>query len=154
MTAGANEAIINTSFAGTGVFVGATAAGVIAPDQLGYLTAAVSIALFVVGCAAFLWAFALAVSRSRSEDVTIGGIYFLSGTAPRVVRFRLLLALGVQIVVALAAGVIRVYTPVAFASLVPVFGLGLAGLWGARHGTFPPRRPEPRPASHSAAERE
>jgi hypothetical protein len=27
-----------------------------------------------------------------------------------------------------------------FGVLVPMFPLGLIGLWGARHGTFPPRR--------------
>ena len=28
-------------------------------------------------------------------------------------------------------------------SIVPMFGLGLSGLWGARHGTFPPRSSDP-----------
>jgi hypothetical protein len=28
---------------------------------------------------------------------------------------------------------------VAFGILVPIFGLGLAGLWGARHGVFEAR---------------
>jgi hypothetical protein len=133
-------AIVNTSFAGTGLFVGATALGVASPDDLGYLTAAVSVALFVVGCGAFLWAFALAVSRSRGEEITITGVYFLAGTAPSNTRFRLLLSLAVEVVVAVAAGIIRIYTPVAFAALAPVFGLGMAGLWGARHGTFPERQ--------------
>ena len=27
-----------------------------------------------------------------------------------------------------------------FSVLVPMYPLGLIGLWGARHGTFPPRR--------------
>jgi hypothetical protein len=36
------------------------------------------------------------------------------------------------------------YSPLAFGILVPVFGLGLCGLWGARYGTFEPR-PVPEP---------
>jgi hypothetical protein len=36
-----------------------------------------------------------------------------------------------------------VTNPVAFGVLVPIYGLGLAGLWGARHGHFAARPPEP-----------
>ncbi len=39
---------------------------------------------------------------------------------------------------------IRLYSPLAFGFLVPVYGLGLCGLWGARYGTFEPR-PVPEP---------
>jgi len=65
--------------------------------------------------------------------------FFLTGgTAPRPVRVRLLGAFAVQVVVALVTSSIRVYTEVAFGILVPMLGLGLAGLWGARHGRFRP----------------
>jgi hypothetical protein len=79
------------------------------------------------------------VSRSRTDTIGIGGLYFLAGSAPRVPRFRLRLSFAVEIVVATASSSIRPFTPMAFGFLVPVYGLGLMGLWGARHGTFGPR---------------
>jgi len=48
-------------------------------------------------------------------------------------------ALSIQVVVGFTAASFRPFTTVASAVLVPVFGLGLAGLWGARHGSFGPR---------------
>ncbi len=50
---------------------------------------------------------------------------------------RLLGALGVQCVVVVAAAVAQPFTAVAFGVLAPMLGLGLIGLWGARHGTLP-----------------
>jgi hypothetical protein len=42
---------------------------------------------------------------------------------------------------------VRPFSSLAFGVLVPVSGLGLMGLWGARYGTFPPRGgPESEPA--------
>lgn len=131
--------IVNVGFAGTGAFLVATAAGVAAPDSFGGLTAVVSGLLFLVGVVAFLWGYANGVVRSRAEKITLGGLFFLSHTAPKVVRFRLRGVLVVQIVAATVAGVARPYTSVAFAVLAPMFGLGLLALWGARFGTFFPR---------------
>ena len=64
-----------------------------------------------------------------------------SSKAPRrgVVQFRLLGSLAVQVVVAVVTASIRLYSPLAFGFLVPVYGLGMCGLWGARYGTFDPR---------------
>jgi hypothetical protein len=57
----------------------------------------------------------------------------------------LLVPLGIQIVVAVATAAARPFTPLAFGILVPLYGLGLAGVWGAAFGTFAPRRqPEQR----------
>jgi hypothetical protein len=135
----AGAGLVNLDFAGTGLFVGSGALGVAFPDQLGVPSAVVAGALFTIGCASFLWAYAVAVSRSRTDLIGIGGLFFLAGTAPKVVRFRLRIAFAVQIVTAIATASIRPYTVAAFGILVPVFGLGLMGLWGARFGTFHPR---------------
>ena len=128
--------IVNLSFAGTGALLVVGVAGVAAPDQLGELTAAVSGILFLIGVVTFLWGYATGVVRSQEEAVTLPGLFFLSGTAPKVVRFRLRIALLAQVVVAVAAAVVRPYTAVAFAVLAPMFGLGLMATWGARHGQF------------------
>jgi hypothetical protein len=139
-------AIVNASWAGTGLFVATAALATIDPDGLSGPGIAVDLGLFAFGCAAFLWAYAVAVSRSRTDAIGIGGIYFLQGSSPRKVQLRLLIPLAVQVVVAIATASIRPYTAVAFGILVPIFGLGLAGLWGARYGRFDAR------AASSAAE--
>lgn len=70
----------------------------------------------------------------------MGGLFFLSGSAPRPVQRRLNLLLAAQVVISIVAASIRPFTPIAFAVLAPMFGLGLNGLWAARHGAFPPRK--------------
>jgi hypothetical protein len=135
----AGAGLVVADFVGTGALLVACVAGIATPDRAGTFTAAVSLALFVVGVALFLWGYAVGVVRSRDEQISLGGLFFLSGTAPAVVRFRLRLALAAQVVLAVAAASIRPYTAVAFAVLAPMLGLGVMASWGARHGTFPPR---------------
>jgi hypothetical protein len=137
------SSIVNAAWAGTAVSAAAQIAATISPDLFGAVAAVLALALFAIGCAIFLWAYALAVARSRTDEIGIGGLYFLIGTAPKVVAFRLRLALVIQVVVAIASAAIRPFTSVAFGILVPVFGLGLCGLWGARYGTFGRRGEEP-----------
>ena len=136
---GAGAGLVNLDFAGTGALLVAAVAGVAAPDTFDVATVTASGVLFAIGIVAFLWGYANGVVRSREETITLGGLFFLAGTAPQVVRFRMRLALAVQIVVAVAAASIRPYTAVAFAVLAPMFGLGLMAAWGARHGEFAPK---------------
>lgn len=136
--------LVNASFAGTGALLVAVVAGVLAPDDLGEVTAVVSGVLFIVGVVAFLYGYATGVVRSKDETVTLGGLFFLAGTAPRIIRFRMRLALGLQVIVAVAAAGIRPYTAVAFAVLAPMLGMGLMAAWGAKHGVFHPKEPGPR----------
>jgi hypothetical protein len=131
--------IVSASNIGTIVFLVATVIGTIDLDAVVVLVV-VSLVLFAIGTAAFLVAYVKAIGRSRYEAIGMGGLFFLSGSAPRRVQVWLLGALALQVVVSLAAASVRIYTPVAFALLVPMYGLGLAGLWGATHGTFPPRQ--------------
>jgi hypothetical protein len=106
---------------------------------LNLVVAITSLVLFLVGIVAFLWSFWLAVQRSREDLMGIGGLYFLADSAPRPVQVRLMGLFGLQCVVSLGVAIAHPFTALAFATLVPLFGLGMAGLWGARHGTFPPR---------------
>lgn len=132
--------LVNLDFAVTGVLVATSAAGAALPDDFGIVHAVASSVAFVVGTGAFLWAYAVGVSRSREEQVTLSGLFFLGGeVAPKVTRFRLRLALLVQIVAVVTAAAIRAYTNVAFGVLAPLLGLGLMALWSARHGTFAAR---------------
>jgi len=100
------------------------------------MAVAIDLGLFALGCIAFLWAFAVALDRSRNERIGIGGLYFLTGCAPATVRRRMMSLLGLQVMIAVAAALWAPYTAVAASVLVPVYGIGLAGLWGAHHGRF------------------
>jgi hypothetical protein len=134
-----SDRIVAASLLGTALLGVLALAAVLAPDTMAVPYAALSLAEFLVGCGTFLWAYAVAIDRSRTEAVDIPGVYLLSGSTPREVRRRLLGALSAQVVVVVAAAAIRPFTAVAFGILAPVYGVGLAGLWGARHGSFPPR---------------
>ena len=92
-----------------------------------------------------LWAYALGVSRSRTELITIPG-----AVPPRRRRRARARRAGpcasrrpIEIVAVVAAASIRPYSEVAFGILAPMFGLGLMGLWGGRYGEFPPRPLKP-----------
>jgi hypothetical protein len=140
-TAGGTR-IERASWIGTGLFIVAAVIGTIDLDLV-IVTVVVSLVLFAVGTAVFLTAYAKAIGRSRYEAIGMGGLFFLAGSAPRRVQVSLLGSFGVEVVVALVAASVRIYTPVAFGLLVPMYGLGLVGLWGATYGRFPPREPPP-----------
>jgi hypothetical protein len=132
--------LVNVVFLGTGALVATSVAAATAPDTFATVHAALSIALFVIGTAAMLWAYALGVARSRLELITIPGLFFLAGdVAPPATRRALRIATAVEVVAVVAAASVRPYTEVAFGILAPMFGLGLMGVWGGRHGAFPPR---------------
>lgn len=131
--------LLVTDLGATLVLVLVLIAAVIAPAGAGTIAAVVSLVLFVVGCGLFLWAYGAAVQRSRTDAIGIGGLFFLTGTAPDAVRRRFLVLLTVQVVAALAAAAARPFTAVAFGTLAPMFGLGAQGLWAARYGRFDPR---------------
>lgn len=131
--------VIAASWASTALFCAVAALATAFPSALATPAAVVDVALFAAGIVVFFRAYAIAVGRSRTDAIGIGGLFFLADSAPKEVRTRLLGPLGVQVVVAVASASVRPYTPVAFGILVPMLGLALAGLWGARHGTFPPR---------------
>jgi hypothetical protein len=134
------EGLVNLDFAGTGLLVGTSAGAAVLPGSFGSAHAVVSIGAFAIGVAAFLWAYALGIARSRTDLIGIGGLFFLAGgAAPRVIAFRLRIALAVQIVAVVVAASVRPFTIVAFGILAPMLGLGLMALWGGRHGTFPAR---------------
>jgi len=96
--------------------------------------AAVSLVLFAVSIPLSLVALARAAVRTaRQEDrITVGGLFFLQGCAPKPVR-RLLLG---SLLASLAL-VVATITTAPFGVLQPVFPMALCAWWAARHGTFP-----------------
>ena len=138
-------AVVRASWVGTAVFVVTAVAAAISPSTFDDVALVVAVALFAAGCAVFLWAFFLAAGRSRTEQLQLAQVWFLAGPpTPAPVRRSLLGALAVQVVAGLATAAARPYTSLAAGVLVPVWGLGLCGLWAARHGAFPPRPPDTR----------
>lgn len=134
------RAIVAASGWGTAAFVVAAVAAALSPSALGRPALVLDVALFGAGVVAFAAGYFRGVNRSRREVVSIGGLYFLAGdVAPPDVRRRLLGALAVQVVVGLGTAVARPYTDLAAGVLVPMYGLGLCGLWASRHGRFPRR---------------
>lgn len=136
--------ILTATKAATAVFLVTSTAGAIWPRGAGVVALVVSVALFVAGCAAFVYAYAVVVNRSRAEVIGVANTFVLTGdTAPRAIKRVLLGALGVQVVVSLAAAIARPFTIAAAGTLVPMFGLGMCGLWASRHGRFPARPASP-----------
>lgn len=124
----------------TAVF-GLTAVGGVIVPGLRVPAALVAIGMFVGGTVAMGAALVIAAGRSRQVVISIGGLFFLEAAAPKAVQRRLLGGLAAQVVLGLATAAARPNTSSALGVLAPVAGIGLAGLWGARHGSFPAREP-------------
>ncbi|MCP5026447.1 MAG: hypothetical protein GY929_09200 [Actinomycetia bacterium] len=135
----AGQAIVQLSWGSTLVFTISSVAGLLGPESWATASAGLSIVLFVVGCVVFLVAYGYAVWRSRLDAMGVGGLFFLVGSAPTPIRRSLQGSLAVQLVVAVGAASIEPFTAAAFGILVPILGLALCGLWGARYGWFEPR---------------
>lgn len=140
--------IVLVDLVGTALFTAsAVVAAVVFDGAARTQGVAVALALFAVGTVAFLWGWWTAVQRSRTEEMAVSELYLLMGPAiPRPVARVMNAALVVQVLVALVTAFARSSTDgkpgstLAFGVLVPMFGLGLNGLWAAQHGAFGPRR--------------
>lgn len=123
-----------SSWAGTAAFALTALPAAAGLEATGYASVVVAVVLFAVSLPVSLYSLARAAVRTaRGERVTVPGLFFLRGSAPPTVRRMLLGSL-------LACLAVTVATASAepFGILVPVYPLALAGLWGARHGRFPP----------------
>ena len=141
--------VISADLVGTAVFLAALAVAIPLRSHrfAQFLIGGVSMVLFAVGMATTLWAYTCALDRSRVEEVGVANLYLLTGeTAPKHVKRTMSAALAVQIVAAVAGAWIGVVgldkgdlNALAFGVLVPMFGIGMNGIWAARHGSYGPR---------------
>ncbi len=140
--------IVRADLIGTVAFaVAAGTAAIVFSTSAQWFGAITSIALFGLGCATFLLAFFHAVQRSRTEQISVTQLFLLAGEpTPRRVRRTMSLLLLAQCLIAAATAFARPETAdgspgssLALGFLVPMFGLGMNGLWAAFHGDFPPR---------------
>lgn len=149
---GAGSGIVRASVGGTTLF-SVIAVLAVAFEAVVPAFVVVSLVFFAGGSVACVVAFLRAVDRSRTETISVAGLFFGAGSAPRRIQVLLLASLGVEVVVAITAAALRPYTSLAFGTLAPMWALGLAGLWVARHGRFPAREPELTRAGRRDAER-
>ena len=144
--------IIRLNAIGTVLFIGSAAIASIVFDGIAKTQGVVvSLALFGSGVVFFLWGYWRAVQRSRHDSMSVTELYFLVGPhVDRRVSRVMNSLLVIQVVVAVAAALVRSSTPaadgtstpgstLAFSVLAPVFGLSLNGLWASVHGRFPAR---------------
>jgi hypothetical protein len=130
------RAILWTSWAANGLFAATAVPVALGVEGFDGSAVGVAVGLFAVSIPVWVYGFGLAVARTaRGDDVVVASLFFLQGSAPRRVQLELLGALGACVVIAAATAVAN-----PFGVLVPMLPLGLTGLWGARHGTYPPRR--------------
>lgn len=130
--------LVRWSWIGTVVFVITAVAAAIRPPWFQAVALAVALALFAVGMITMLWAFGIAVNRSRVDAIGVGGLYFGAGSTPKAVRWHILGATSLQAVTGIATAAVRPFTSLAFGTLVWIFGIGMMGLWTARNGEFEP----------------
>lgn len=131
--------IVEASLAGTVIFAATTLPAAAKVEAFQVPAAVVSLVLFVVSIPLALLAIARAgVRAAREEDrITVSGLFFLQGAAPKPVRLLLLGSLALSVIVSIAAAARE-----PFGILQPVFPMSLTAQWAARYGTFP-RIPNP-----------
>jgi hypothetical protein len=142
------EFIVRATIGGTALFVVTSVfAAAVFTTAAQWVGASTAMGLFMVGVFAFLWGFWNAIQRSREEEVSVTQLFLLFGSGtPSAVRRTMLLMLAIQIVTAFTTAIWRLDGPdgnpgssLAVGLLVPMFGLGMNGLWAAYHAEFGPR---------------
>jgi len=100
----------------------------------------VALVLFFASLVVWCWALGLAAVRTtRGDDVQVWSLFLLEGPVPARVRWLLYGSVAVSLAITVASASAN-----PFGVLVPMYPLGLVGLWGARHGVYPPRKSMPR----------
>lgn len=109
-------------------------------DALDDAAVALDLALFFVSLVIWCWALGAAIARTaRGDDVQVTTLFLMEGKAPSAVRWSLYGAFAVCLAITVGTAAAN-----PFGVLVPMYPLGLIGLWGAKHGVYPERRTGPR----------
>jgi len=136
--------IITLSWVATVLFAATAIPTLVPVKALDTVAVVTALVLFAASIPLWLYGFAVGVSRSRQELISISGLFFLHGAAPPVVRRLLLGSFAATLLVTIVTAGAE-----PFGVLVPVLPLAFASLWASRHGTFAPR-PLPPPKRKSA----
>ena len=142
------DPVVRASVAGTVLF-GLTAAyaAISFSTAAQWVGAVTALGLFAAGVFAFLISYFRAVGRSRRDEVSVAGLYLLMGDpTPRRIKVTMWLAILAQVLIALLTTLARPDGPdgnpgssLAVGFLVPMFGIGMNGLWAATNADFPRR---------------
>jgi len=132
--------IVVASWIGDGLFAVTAIPVALGVDALDDPAVGVALLLFFASLVVWCWALGLAAVRTtRGDDVQVWSLFLLEGRVPARVRWLLYGSLVVCLAITVATASAN-----PFGVLVPMFPLGLVGLWGARHGVYPPRKSMPR----------
>ncbi|HEY2430993.1 MAG TPA: hypothetical protein VGI06_18810, partial [Acidimicrobiales bacterium] len=93
--------LVRASIAGTVLLLVTAAAAAVAPHSFDVPALIVALAMFAGGTVAFVWAYVVAIGRSRTEEVSLLGVYGLVDSTPAPVRIRLFGSLAAEVVIAL-----------------------------------------------------
>jgi hypothetical protein len=130
------QRIIGAAWIGNALFAASAIPAALGVEAFDAIAIGVALGLFAISLGVWCWAFAIALARTtRGDDVVVGSMFLLQGPVPARIRLHLFGSLGVCLAVTAATAAAE-----PFGVLVPMLPLGLAGLWGARHGTYPQRR--------------
>ena len=128
--------VIGASWAGDVAFLVTAVPAVLGVTALEDAAIVVALVLFFASLVVWVWALLVAIARTaQGDDVAVTTLFLLEGRVPGRARWLLYGALAVCLAITVATAAAN-----PFGVLVPMYPLGLIGLWGARHGTFPPRR--------------
>ena len=93
---------------------------------------------FLVGLVAFCAGFVSAISASRYQEISLFGVFFLAeNAAPKKIRNQYAAVVVAQTIVGVAVAAQGLFSPLAFAALVPQLGFGLMAIHGGFLGEFP-----------------
>ena len=132
--------IVVASWVGDAMFAVTAIPAALGVDAFDDPAVVVALLLFFASLVVWCWALGLAAVRTtRGDDVQVMSLFLLEGRAPA--RARWLLYGSFLVCLAVTVGTAAANP---FGVLVPMYPLGLVGLWGARHGVYPPRKTVPR----------
>jgi len=128
--------IEGVAWAGNLAFAVTAVPAALGVDALDDPAIAVCLGLFFVSLVVWTWALgAAAVRTANGDDISVFTLFLFEGRVPGRVRWSLYGALLVCLAITVATAAAN-----PFGVLVPMLPLGLVGLWGARHQTYPRRR--------------
>ena len=133
---GRGRVIVALSWLGNVVFAVTAIPAALGVDAFDGPAVVAALVLFFASLVVWGWAFVVAIARTtRGDDVAVTTLFLIEGQVPARVRWSLYGSLLVCLAISVATAAAD-----PFGVLVPMYPLGFIGLWGARHGTFPPRR--------------
>ena len=134
---GTSDPIVRASLLSTAAFGALSLATYLLDGSLDRTFSVVCAVLFVAGTLLLGLGMWNGIQRSRIEEVTLTGLLSVDKShVPGSIRNALWLSIVLQVALSLLFASLRPFTEQAFGLLVPMVGLGFAGLWGSRFAEF------------------